>query len=356
MLSAILAMTLSSPPETTLFIGTYTDPNGSKGIYRVRLNPETGALSTAELAAETTAPSYLCIRPDGKTLYTVNEYTGGEATAFAIENGVLRKLNAVKFDGGGPCHISTDAAGKWLLASAYGGGTLTVLPVLADGSIGTAAHTYQNEGTGPNKRRQERPHMHFGAVTGKFAYACDLGTDEILTFSVKDGILTKLQSGRTDPGAGPRHFVVSPDGKNLYANNEMGMGVSVFDRSPGTGLLRLVQTEATIPNCDPALGYSTAAIRLHPKLPILYVSNRGHHSISVFDLRPTGKVERKAIFQLEVKEPRDFNVDPSGKWLVVAGQNSGELMTLQIDQTTGLLSPTNHRAKVPKPVCVVFAS
>ncbi len=356
MLPALLAMTITSPPETTLFVGTYTDPNGSKGIYRVHLNPETGALSPAELAAETTAPSYLCLRKDGKVLYAVNEYTGGEATAFAVENGALRKLNTAKFDGGGPCHASVTPDGKNLLVSAYGGGTLTSLPLSVDGSIADPSFTFRNEGAGPNKKRQEHPHMHSAAPVGDFVYACDLGTDEVLTFKLQDGKLIPFRPGKTDPGAGPRHFVVSPDGKNLYANNEMTMGVSVFERNPTNGLLHLIQTETTLPNCDPDAGYSTAAIRLHPRLPVLYVSNRGHHSITIFDLKPSGTVERKGIYQLDVKNPRDFNIDPSGKWMIVAGQDSGDLVTLKLDAASGLPTATDHRTKVPKPVCVVFAS
>lgn len=355
LLLPLLAMTaMPAPTETTMFVGTYTDPNASKGIYRVSLNQETGALSSAALAAETTAPSYLCIRSDGKFLYSVNEYTGGEATAFAIENGTLRKLNTVTFEGGGPCHVSLDPTGKWLLVSGYGGGVLSVLTVQADGSLGGSAKLFKNKGSGPNQKRQEKPHLHFASFVGRFAYACDLGTDEVLAFAFENGSLTQLPSGKTEPGAGPRHFVVSRDGKNLYANNEMGMGVSVFERNPDTGKLSLIQTETTLPNCDPDLGFSTAAIRMHPRLPVFYVSNRGHHSISIFDIKPTGKVERKGIFQLDTKEPRDFNIDPSGAWMVVAGQNSDELVSVKIDPSSGLLTATEHRSKVPKPVCVAF--
>jgi 6-phosphogluconolactonase len=350
---------LPTSAETTMYIGTYTQPGGSKGIYRVRLNTETGALSEAELAAEATAPSYIVVRPDGKFLYAVNEYTGGEASAFAVEENALRKLNTVKFEGGGPCHISTDPKGKWLFVSAYGGGTLTILPILPDGSIGEATDNVKNSGSGPNKGRQEGPHMHFSTPVGKFVYACDLGTDEILAFSFdsQSGKLTASspRSAKTQPGSGPRHLVVHADGKTLYSNNEMTLGVSVFDRNTANGQLRLVQTVSTLPEGESINGKSTAAIRLHPSLKTLYVSNRGHNSVAIFGIQPDGKLQLKKVQTLDAKEPRDFAIDPSGKWLVVAGQSSDELVTYRIDAATGLLEQTGGRCKVPKPVCIAFA-
>lgn len=348
---------LPTHAEPTLYIGTYTDPAGSKGIYRVGLNPETGALSQPQLVAETTAPSYLVLHPNGKFLYAVNEYSNGEASAFAIEKDGLRKLNTVQFDGRGPCHISTDTEGKWLFVSAYGGGTLAVLPIEANGQIGAATDVFRNQGSGPNKGRQEAPHMHFAAPVGVYVYACDLGTDEVLTFRLENGklALQTPRAGKTDPGAGPRHFAVHPNGKTLYANNEMTLGVTVFDRSPDSGQLQLVQTLSTLPDGESKERKSTAAIRLHPKLPVLYISNRGHDSIAIFDIQPNGKLKRSAVQELGVKEPRDFAIDPSGKWLVTAGQTSGDLATFRLDPKTGALVSTGHRVQISKPVCVAFA-
>lgn len=335
----------------TLYVGTYTDPQGSKGIYRTTLNLETGALSEAELAAETPAPSYIALRSDGKFLYAVNEFTDGEASAFAVENGSLRKLNTVKFDGKGPCHLSLDTSGKWLFV-AGSSGTLNALPILEDGSLGPGSGHFQSSGGGPNKDRQEGPHMHFASQVGKYLYACNLGTDEVLTFPA-DGRLGKpISSCKSPPGSGPRHFVVSRDEKTLYVNNEMGMSVSVFDRNPANGQLRLVETVSTLQEGGPTKGMTTAAIRLHPRLPVLYVSNRGANSLAVFDVKPDGLLHLRSVVALPVNEPRDFDIDPSGRWLIVAGQKSGELVSLKLDEKTGLPGEVAGRCKVSKPVCV----
>ena len=356
---ALIAMTtLVTVRENTLYVGTYTDPNGSKGIYRVRLNQETGALSQSELVGEATAPSYLCVRPEGKFLYAVNEYSKGEVTAFAIGKEGLRKLNTITFDGNGPCHISVDPSGKCLFVSAYGGGTLTVLPIKADGSVGAVTDRFKNSGSGPNKGRQEGPHLHFADLVGKHLYGCDLGTDELLRFDfdVRSGDLKRaLPSARTEPGAGPRHFVGSRDGKWLYTTNEMTMAVAAFKRDTKDGSLKLFQTLSTIGERKQAEGWSTAAIKLHPKLPILYVSNRGSNSISVFEVTLGGTLRLLSVFGVDVSEPRDFSVDPSGRWMVVAGQRSGGIQTLGIDPTSGLLVKTPYKSQISKPVCVVFA-
>ena len=360
MLSLVLfAMTAQSMNSmATIFVGTYTDPNGSKGIYRVRLNKGSGALSKPELAAEATAPSYLCMRADGKFLYAVNEYSDGEASAYAVKSGVLQKLNAVKFDGRGPCHISIAPNGKWLFVSAYGGGNVTVLPIEANGSIGAVADAFKNSGSGLNQKRQESPHAHFAGLVGSHLYACDLGTDQVLHFDFdgKGGRLRVGPSGKTEPGAGPRHFAVSRDGRHLYVNNEMGMGVSVFSRDPSSGALRLVQTHTTLEGQAITPSWSTAAVKVHPKLPVVYVSNRGHNSITLFDIQPDGSLAWRSVFSLDVAEPRDFAIDPNGTWMVVGGQKSGELHVLSIDPKSGDLSSTSHQAKIAKPVCIVFAT
>jgi 6-phosphogluconolactonase len=356
---AILAMSaIPNPVELDLYIGTYTDPNGSRGIYRARLNAVSGELGRAELVAEATSPSYLCLSKNRKFLYAVNEQSDGEASAYSIEPGGLKLLNTVRFDGKGPCHISLDSESKFAVVSAYGGGTISLLPIGEDGRLLPAADHFKNEGSGPNTKRQTGPHMHYAAFQGDSIYACDLGTDQVLRLafeSKSQKMAVDLKAtGKTEPGAGPRHIVVSRDGKHLYANNEMGMSVSVFSRTGDQGFLSLVQTIPTVPNVETTSSWSTAAIKMHPKLEMLYVSNRGRNGITAFSILNDGQLEFKAIHDTRVVEPRDFAIDPSGKWMVVAGQKSGEVEVFAIAQETGLLRATFQKIQISKPVCVVF--
>lgn len=352
------AMHVSAGDQETMYIGTYTDPAGSKGIYRVMLDSETGQFSEPVLAAETTAPSYLAIHPSGKFLYSVNEYSAGEASAFEVQTDGLRKLNTVTFDSGGSCHISIDPSGKWAFISAYGGGTLSLLPILGDGSLGQLSDRFVNQGSGPNKQRQDRPHMHFAGTdrSGKFLYACDLGTDEILGFRLDDkpGKLTPTPAMKAEPGAGPRHFAMDPRSGVLYCANELAMSVSVFRRDAHNGSLSLLQTSSALEEAEPKIGMSMAAIRVHPKQPFVYASIRGKDAITVFAIQPDGRLKLIKNLPAEVKEPRDFAIDPSGQWLVAAGQSSGDVTTLRVDPKTGLLTPSGYRVNIQKPVCIAF--
>jgi 6-phosphogluconolactonase len=352
-------LNLAATSVVDVYLGTYTGDGGSKGIYRLRMNLETGALSQPELAAETTAPSYLAWHPDGKTLYAVNEFSGGEAAAFAVEGGKLRERNRVRFQGGGPCHISVHPSGRHAFVAAYGGGTVAVLPIRADGSLEEARQVFQNHGSGPNKSRQEAPHLHFVAPSpdGKFVYACDLGTDEVLAFRFQDGELALLEprAGKVPPGGGPRHFVLHPNGKTLYANLEMTLGVAVFDRDVVSGALKLSATASTLPPAEPIGGSSTAAIRIDPSGKWLAVSNRGHNSLALFPILADGKLGNAKVTDLGVQTPRDFAFDPSGKWVLAAGQDGNEVAALRFDPSTGDLQPTAHRVHVGRPVCVLFA-
>ena len=245
--------------------------------------------------------------------------------------------------------------GKHAFIAAYGGGTLSALSIQADGRLSPDSDTFRHSGSGPNKKRQSTSHMHFSQSVGKWLYACDLGSDEVLQLrqNASTGDIEKIGSGRTPPGAGPRHFVPSRDGKFLYVNNEMGMSVSVFEIA-SDGALILRHTVPTLADSVPQESWSTAAIKMHPRLPILYVSNRGHNSITTFEMKTDGNLRAVQGTALAVVEPRDFAIDSSGEWIVVGGQKSNAVQTLSLDPISGIPKDSGHRAKIFKPVCLVF--
>ncbi len=351
-----LLMMISTQQQVDLYIGTYTSSDGSKGIYHATLNTATGEVSVPELAAEAQGPSFLAIH--GGFLYAVHESTQGEVSAYKIGGDKkLLKLNTQAFKGSGPCHLAVDPKGEYLFVAAYGGGSVGAFPISSDGSLAGVASTFKNQGFGPDKGRQEAPHMHSVlADTKGRVYACDLGTDEILTFTPKAGDLGAPLRTKTPAGGGPRHGVLHPNGRHLYANNEMTNSVCAYRVDAHTGALNLKQTLATLPEGEPAQGKSTAEIHIHPNGKWLYVSNRGHDSIASFAVGADGTLTLIEIERAGVKNPRGFALDPTGKWLVVGGQSSGELTALQIDQATGALRPTGKSVKVDKPVCIVVVS
>lgn len=345
--------------EAPMYIGTYTGKDGSQGIYRTALDLRTGHLSEPKLAAEAANPSFLARHPNGRFLYAVHESTGGDVSAYAIQpDGKLTKLNTETSKGGGPCHVSVDPQGKNIFTAAYGGGSLACLPIRADGSLAPLSAFYQNDGSGPNKSRQERPHMHaaYADAKSRFVYAVDLGTDEVLVFRFDPatGTLTPTQprSSKTPAGGGPRHLALHPSGRFAYVNNEMGNSVTAYTVNAESGHLTPLDTLSTLP--EGVTGGSTAEIAVHPNGRWLYVSNRGHDSIAAYRLADDGKMTLIEIQKAGVSQPRGFDIDPSGRWIVVGGQSSNDLTALAIDAETGELKPTGQRVSISKPVCVLF--
>jgi 6-phosphogluconolactonase len=352
---------LATVPKLFFYIGTYTTEFGSKGIYRASLDPSTGKLSVPSLAAETSNPSYLAISPNGKNLYAANENDHGSASAFKIDpHQKLTFLNAQPVEGSAPCYISVDPTGKNVLVASYGVGYVSCLPLTPDGSLEKPSATIQTFGTGPDKSRQDRSHMHWieSNSTGKFVYTCDLGDDKVRVYKFepkKGHLIEKIgETGHVPPGSGSRHGAFSPNLRFLYVNGEMGASVTAFQIDPLSGGLTSLETVPVFPDDDHEPGRSTAEIACHPSGKWLYVSNRGDDSISVFRILSSGKLEPIQVKKVGVKVPRGFGIDEKGQWLVVAGQGSDDLASFSIDPDSGKLDARSHVKTIGAPVCVVF--
>src|SRR5262245_11477435 len=348
-----------------VYIGIYTGEKG-KGIYLSQLNPASGALSPAELAAETKNPSFLAIHPNHQYLYAVSEVADadnkltGAVSAFAVEprSGKLKLLNQQSSHGAGPCHLVVDATGKNVLVANYGGGSCAVLPIGSDGKLGEATAAIQHKGKSVNPGRQEGPHAHSINLdpANRFAFVADLGLDKVLVykFDAAKGTLAANDppAAAVAPGAGPRHFAIHPSGKFAYVINEIANTVTAFAYDAARGALKEIQTIATLPE-----GYKetshTAEVVVHPSGKFLYGSNRGHDSLAIFVIdAATGKLTAAGHQPTGGKTPRNFAIDPSGKWLLAENQDSGTIVVLAVDPRTGALTPSRHKLDVASPVCV----
>jgi 6-phosphogluconolactonase len=359
----------SSKNELLVYIGTYTGPK-SKGIYLSRLDLASGALTPPELAAETISPSFLAVHPRSGFLYSVNEAgttdgkPGGSVSAFRIDRatGALTPLNRESSGGRGPAHLIVDPPGRNVLVANYGGGSVAVLPLEADGRLKPASAFVQHTGSGFNPQRQKEPHAHSINVDrdNRFAYVADLGLDKVLVyrFDAKRGSLTANTPpfAAVAPGAGPRHFAFHPKARFGYVINEMDLTVTAFSHDAKRGTLTTVQTVSTLPEGLPKLPtYSTAEVQVHPSGKFLYGSNRGHDSITVFAI--DGKSGKLTYVQNEATQgntPRGFGIDPTGTYLLAGNQRSDSVVVFRIDQQTGRLTPTGHKIEVGSPVCVKF--
>jgi 6-phosphogluconolactonase len=372
--SALLALVATTafaaepkPDKFRVYIGTYTGPK-SKGIYRCELDLATGKLSTPEVAAEVTSPSFLAIHPNQKHLYSVNEISDlkgkkvGGVSAFAIDakTGALTLLNQQGSGGAGPCHLTVDRAGKNVLAANYGSGSVCVLPVADDGRLREASCVVQHKGSSVDKARQQGPHAHSVNVDAhnRYAFVADLGLDKVMIYKLDapHGTLTANEPPAfvTRPGAGPRHFAFHPDGKAAYVINEMACTINSMVYDPERGALSERQDVSTLPDILKP-GYSTAEVQVHPSGKFVYGSNRGQNSIAIFKVHPTTYVLLPAGHQgHHVKTPRAFGIDPTGAYLIVANQDGHSLVVFRIDQASGALTPTGSEIQVGSPVCVKF--
>ena len=367
LLMTLLSAGAASAAEMLVYFGTYTGGKSpSKGIYVATLNPETGKLSTPELAAETAKPSFLAIHPSKKFLYAVSEGGGpeGGVSSFAIDaaTGKLTLLNTASSKGSGPCHVSVDPSGKVLLVANYGSGHVASLPIKADGSLAEAASAIQQGPASQVTKRQEGPHAHsiYPDPTGKFAVSADLGCDKVFIYRLdaEKGTLTPNEPAFAEvpPGGGPRHFAFHPSGKFAWTNNEMRLTVTGFTYDAAKGALTPIQTLSTLPEGDSGgPGRSTAETAVHPNGKFVYVSNRGHDTIATYRVdEATGKLTFIEAAPAGVQVPRNFGIDPTGKWMITAGQNSNTVAVFSIDAETGKIKPTGQTLEVGSPVCVRY--
>jgi 6-phosphogluconolactonase len=370
-LTILFACTQSLPAEEAghvrVYFGTYTG-HTSRGIYLSTLDLATGKLAPAELAADVKNPSFLAIHPTQKFLYAVSEISdfqgkpAGGISAFSIDpiSGRLALLNQQSSAGAGPCHLVVDTAGKNVLVANYGGGSVSVLPVAADGKVMATTSLIQHRGSSVDKQRQEGPHAHSINldVANRFAFAADLGLDKVLIyrFDSAKGLLTANDpdAAVVAPGSGPRHFAFHPSGKYAFVNNEMTSTVASFAFDPVRGSLTEIHTLPTLP--APTPGNSTAEIVVHPSGRFVYVSNRGHDSLAMFQCdETTGRLTAIGHQSTGGKTPRNFNIDPSGLYVLAANQDTGNVVVFKIDGGTGKLTPTGSSIDVGSPVCIKFA-
>jgi 6-phosphogluconolactonase len=352
------------------YVGTYTAKTTSKGIYAYRFDSETGQLSSLGIAAESADPSFLAVDPNGKFLYAVNEVgdfnggTGGAVSAFAInaKTGGLKFLNQVPTRGAGPCHVSLDKNGAFVLVANYDGGSIASFPVHDDGSLGTASGFVQHSGSGPNKERQEGPHTHWIGTSpdNRFALAVDLGLDQVIVygFDSSKGIFTPMLSGfaKVKPGGGARHLAFHPNGKFAYVLSEMASSVTAFSYQPKTGAFTSLETISALPKDYSGLK-EAAEIAVHPSGRFLYTSNRGHDSIAIFEINPAkGTLTSLGQVLTGGKTPRHFSIDPTGAYLLAENQESNNMVIFHIDPATGTLTPTGQTIEVPSPVCITFVA
>jgi 6-phosphogluconolactonase len=347
---------LTAQENSYLLAGTYTN-KGSKGIYVYRFNTLTAEATPVSTTAAIN-PSFLAVSPDQRFVYAVGEADTGMISAYRFDtsSGQLTLLNRQVTNGRNPCYVSTDYRGRWIFAGNYSSGNFCAFAAGNDGLLTPAIKTVQHYGSSINTQRQQSPHVHATVFAPGSLYVTDLGTDEVKQYGFywKDGLKDSLPRStfRSKPGSGPRHLAFHPNFKTAYLMEELSGTVAVLKRKKN-GALKLKQRISSHP-----AGYTgvigSADIHVSPDGKFLYASNRGEsNSIAIFSINQrNGKISLVGHQSTLGKKPRNFNFDPSGNFLLVANQDSDEIVIFKRDLTTGMLTDTGKRISVPTPVCL----
>lgn len=340
------------------FVGTYTTGEG-KGIYSFVLNLNTGGIDDVKLEAELGNPTYLNIDKENKYLYSTikKDKTGGVAAFFI--NPVTKALELLNYkitEGSSPCHVSLNSNNTYVFSANYHRGIDEVYPINKDGSLKPVISMVVHKGSGTNKDRQEKPHVHFSDLTPDEKYLCviDLGIDMLVTYTFDKGILSKYNELALKPGSGPRHMDFHPNGKYAYIITELSSEVIVLEYNSLNGSFKEIQYISTLP-ADFKAENLGSAIHVSLEGKYLYASNRGHDSIVVFSIdASSGMLTLVSHTSTEGNHPRDFDIDPTEKFLVVANRDTNNIVPFIIDKVTGTPIKINSGVSIPNPVCIKF--
>ncbi|PTU53322.1 3-carboxymuconate cyclase [Pseudomonas plecoglossicida] len=364
--ASLMSMTLHAH-AATLLVGSYTD-GASQGIYRYRFDEKTGHIDPApQQVVKSVSPSWLVLSADQRQLFAVNETPNGHASSFSVSaKGEIKPLNQVASQGDEPTHASLSQDQRYLFVANYAvqpdpGGSLVVIPVAKDGKLKPVVQQARHKASGVNPERQVGAHVHSLVLSpdGRHLYASDLGADKVFIYrydgASTDHPLTPAIPASVDlpPGSGPRHLLFDAKGRHAYLTLEMTAEVVMFDVQEGN----LVERQR-LPLTESREAAAKAAGGLHLSADgrFLYVSNRGTvNEIVVFSV---GKQDGQLAFlqrrSVEGDHPREFALDPSDNFLLVANQKSNQIVVIRRDPRSGRLLETVQTLKQDAPSDLKF--
>ncbi len=370
--------TFSSPLRNVRPTQVDLPPGNGLGIHLFQVDRETGVLSPRGVHEQGTSPSCLALNAAGTRLYSANETDrmgddSGSISSFAIHrsDGRLKLLNTVSSGGAGPTYLSIHPSGRFIFVANYFGGSVAVLPILVDGSLGPAGDIKKDIGAvGPRKATNappgsfassghDQPHAHLieADPSGRFVLHVDLGLDQILIWKFDDraGVLSP-----NDPpaislpaGDGPRHFAFHPNGRWLYSLQEEGSNIVLFDYDSAKGRLASRQTISSLPPVFAGSSFASE-IMVSADGRFVYAGNRLHDSIGILSIGENGVLTFIGEEWTRGDYPRSFNVDPGGNFLYSCNQRSDNIATFRVDRKSGSLAFTGHFTPVGNPSIIIF--
>lgn len=353
---------LAHPAEAqnyNLLIGTYTNKGTSEGIYVYDYNTKTAETKLKSVAKNVINPSYLTVSADKAYVYSVNENgKNSEISAFSFDSktGALDLLNKTPSEGADPCFITMH--NNQIFVANYSGGSIVTFYATPDGTLANMRNVVHHTGKSIDPKRQLSAHVHQVQVTPdkRYLISTDLGEDQIYIYSFspnpgKELILKNVI--KTNAGSGPRHLAFSPNGKFAYLAHEFNGKITAFSYSDGD----LTQLQEIATTSKDFTGKIDAAdIHVSADGKFVYETNRGDaNTINVFAIGATGMLTFIESVSTLGKGPRNFSIDPSGNFLLVAHQYTNDVVIFNRNKKTGKLTDSGKIINVGSPVCLVFS-
>jgi 6-phosphogluconolactonase len=346
--------------STYLFVGTYTDGIPANGIYVYKMNTKTGELKQVSTGENITNPSFLTISPNGQYLYACTDtkmVVPGSVSAFEIDSvtGRINFINKQSSTGANPVYVTVDKSNRFVITANYTEGNVAVFNANVNGSIRPCLQSIRFSDSSINKTRQEKSHIHSTIFSPgyDYVYLPDLGADKIRAFTFDPNNQAPLTAAdsltvRAVPGSGPRHMVFHPDAKFAFCIEEMSGMVAAYAYKNG----KLKQVQRIMSNAKNADEYSSADIHISPDGLFLYASNRVENTISIFSINTMGMLKLIGYQSSLGEVPRNFTIDPTGHFLLVANQGTNNIVVFKRNIKTGLLTKTGIQVAVPSPSCL----
>jgi 6-phosphogluconolactonase len=351
----------SCKKEYKLFVGGFTTKPGEKGMSVFNFNASNGKLKLISESDVGPSPSYFCYSEKNKMFYVLNEVMeftgkfGGGLTTLKYDDKTnqFEKKNEILIPYGGPCYISMSADSGYLFTANYPNGSVTVVKLDNDGIPETITDTILYVKEEPDR---SHAHMILQDPGGKHVYVTDLGLDRVVVydFDKENGKLNQIENGIASlpQKSGPRHFTFNADGSKLYVINELGSIMTVFDVDKNQGL-KLIQTLPTKKDNIIENNYC-ADIHLSSDGKFLYGSNRGENNIVTYKVGNDGLLSLAGHTTCGGDWPRNFVIDPTGRFILIGNQKSDYISVFRIDRKTGLPSVALDSARVKMPACLKF--
>ncbi len=348
-----------------VYVGCYTTKQRNargEGINVYRMDRASGAWTHLQLVRDLVNPSWLTLDGQQRCLYSAHG-DGEVVTAFGIDKstGQLKLLNQQATGGKNGVRIAVDSTNKYLVCANYSSGTVAVLPINPDGSLGPLSDLATLTGNpGPHRTEQASPHPHDVPFdrSGRFVVVPDKGLDKVFVYKLDTArgklVASDAPFATSRPGAGPRHADFHPSKPYAYVINELDSTITTYRFDSSSGELKPLQVITTLPPSFTG-NSTTSEIAVAPSGRFVYGSNRGHDSIAIFAVdAASGTLTPVDWEPTQGKTPRFFGFDPSGAFLYAANQDSDTIVCFRVDRASGKLSSTGSVVKTGSPSSIVF--